>query len=188
MHSNSKETNVYWGEVVTPFFQNRKFYLAATEKGLCRVLWPSESLDDLQAWVNKMIPDANLEEGQHKVAEYVQQIKDYLHGKRKTFSLPLDMRGTAFRIKVWNALQQIPHGETRSYADIADAIGNSKALRAVGTANGANPIPIVVPCHRVIGKNKTLTGFGGGLENKKRLLNLEGYDDYIDKGHLRYQF
>jgi methylated-DNA-[protein]-cysteine S-methyltransferase len=187
LHSN-EYTNVYWGEVISPFFENQKFYLAATDKGLCRVLWPNESLDVLHKWVNKMIPDSHLIESQEKLRLYIHQISDYLKGNRTAFTLPLDMRGTNFRAQVWRALQQIPHGQTRSYADIAEAINNPKAVRAVGTANGANPIPIVVPCHRVIGKNRELTGFGGGLENKKRLLHLEGYDDYINKGHARYQF
>lgn len=188
MHSRSKITNIYWGEVISPFFQYHKFYLAATDKGLCRVLWPSESFEVLRTWVNKMIPDSCLIESQENLHMYIKQITDYLQGKRTAFTVPLDMHGTNFRIQVWRALQQIPHGQTRSYADIAEAIGNSKAVRAVGTANGANPIPIVVPCHRVIGKNRELTGFGGGLENKKRLLHLERNGDYIDKGHARYQF
>jgi methylated-DNA-[protein]-cysteine S-methyltransferase len=188
LNSKLNHANVYWAEVVSSFFQNQEFYIAATEYGLCRVLWPSESWGDLQIWVKKVIPDANLIEGKEYLEEYVQQMKEYLQGKRKTFTLPLDMRGTSFRVGVWKALQQIPYGQTKSYADIADAIDNPKAVRAVGTANGANPMPIVVPCHRVIGKNRELTGFGGGLENKKKLLHLEGYDDYIDKGHARYQF
>lgn len=188
MDSRSKNTNVYWGEIITPFFQNRPFYFAATDKGLCRILWPSDSFEDLCTWVDKMIPNPDLTKGQENLHIYINQITDYFQGKRTTFTLPLDMRGTNFRIQVWRALQQIPHGGTKSYVDIAEAIGNPKAVRAVGTANGANPIPIVVPCHRVIGKNRELTGFGGGLENKKKLLHLEGYDDYIDKGHAKYQF
>lgn len=101
------------------------------------------------------------------------QLREYFAGKRTTFDLPLSPRGTAFQLAVWNELQRIPYGQTRSYRDVALAIGKPEAIRAVGTANGANPIPIVVPCHRVIGSNGSLTGFGGGLKAKRFLLDLE---------------
>lgn len=101
------------------------------------------------------------------------QIEEYLEGKRKKFDLPLLMKGTTFQRKVWKALTTIPYGETRSYQEIAKQVGNQKAARAVGMANHNNPIIIVVPCHRVIGKNKKLVGFGAGLEVKEMLLNIE---------------
>ena len=101
------------------------------------------------------------------------QLKDYFEGKRQIFSIELDFGGTEFQNKVWNALLTIPFGETRSYGDIARQIGNPKSVRAVGAANGKNPVPIVVPCHRVIGASGKLVGFGGGLENKTLLLELE---------------
>lgn len=101
------------------------------------------------------------------------QLAAYFAGTRRTFDLPLHPEGTAFQKSVWRALSDIPYGETRSYADITRAIGRPSATRAVGAANGANPLPIVVPCHRVIGANGTLTGFGGGLETKRFLLALE---------------
>ncbi len=101
------------------------------------------------------------------------QLKEYFEGSRRTFDLALDPAGTAFQQAVWQALLAIPYGETRSYLDVAKAVGKPKAVRAVGSANGRNPLPIVVPCHRVIGSDGSLTGFGGGLENKKRLLALE---------------
>ncbi len=101
------------------------------------------------------------------------QLKEYFAGKRKCFELELRPEGTAFQLAVLDALQQIPYGETCSYSDIAERIGKPKAVRAVGTANGRNPIPIIIPCHRVIGSNGSLTGFGGGLETKRFLLNLE---------------
>jgi len=102
-----------------------------------------------------------------------QEIEEYLNGDRKSFSSPLDMRGTPFQIEVWNELLNIPYGETRSYGEIAAAVGRPRAARAVGAAIGANPLPIIVPCHRVIGKNGSLVGFGGGLRLKERLLLLE---------------
>ena len=101
------------------------------------------------------------------------QIFDYLAGKRKSFTLPLAVEGTEFQQSVWNALKMIPYGETRSYKEIAVKIGNPKACRAVGMANNKNPISIIIPCHRVIGANGNLIGYGGGLEIKAQLLELE---------------
>jgi len=104
------------------------------------------------------------------------QLRAYFAGELREFDLPLAPRGTQFQQRVWRALLTIPYGETRSYANIADAIGKPSACRAVGAANGANPIPIVIPCHRVIGSSGSLTGFGGGIDVKRRLLALEGAD------------
>jgi methylated-DNA-[protein]-cysteine S-methyltransferase len=103
----------------------------------------------------------------------MEQLSSYFAGELQTFDLLLAPQGTQFQKRVWKALLTIPYGETRSYAQIADAIGSPKAVRAVGAANGQNPIPIVIPCHRVIGSNGKLTGFGGGLPMKRRLLDLE---------------
>lgn len=102
-----------------------------------------------------------------------QQLTEYFQGERTVFDLQLAPQGTRFQLAVLKALQRIPYGETRSYGDIATAIGNPKAVRAVGAANGRNPLPIVIPCHRVIGSNGSLTGFGGGIETKRFLLDLE---------------
>jgi methylated-DNA-[protein]-cysteine S-methyltransferase len=104
-----------------------------------------------------------------------QQLQAYFAGQRRHFelALPLAPKGTAFQLKVWEALQAIPYGQVASYGDIAKAVGNPKAVRAVGGANARNPIPIIIPCHRVIGSDGSLTGFGGGLETKRRLLDLE---------------
>jgi methylated-DNA-[protein]-cysteine S-methyltransferase len=105
--------------------------------------------------------------------EAIRQLQAYFRGELKEFDLPLRMEGTEFQLRVWNALRAIPYGETISYAQLARRIGNPKAVRAVGLANGSNPIPIIVPCHRVIGSDGSLTGFGGGLSTKKMLLDLE---------------
>jgi methylated-DNA-[protein]-cysteine S-methyltransferase len=102
-----------------------------------------------------------------------EQLMAYFAGKLREFRLPLEMKGTDFQLRVWNLLLQIPYGETRNYGDLARALGAPAAVRAVGGANGANPVAIVVPCHRVIGANGTLTGYGGGLPLKRRLLDLE---------------
>lgn len=106
-------------------------------------------------------------------AQVKQQLAEYFAGERKMFDVALAPVGTEFQMSVWRALGDIPYGETASYADVAANIGNPKAVRAVGTANGSNPIAIIVPCHRVIGSDGSLTGFGGGLESKQFLLQLE---------------
>lgn len=109
------------------------------------------------------------------LVEIKNQLEEYFKGKRKNFSFPINFSGTAFQEQVWNELLNIPYGETRCYADIANAIENPKAVRAVGQANRKNPIPIVVPCHRVIGKDKSLTGYSGTRTDlKEKLLELEG--------------
>lgn len=102
-----------------------------------------------------------------------QQLLGYLDGQRKEFNLPLSAEGTEFQKTVWNALQEVPFGETRSYGEIAKTISNPKACRAVGMANNKNPIPIFIPCHRIIGSNGKLVGYAGGLDLKSRLLNIE---------------
>lgn len=104
-----------------------------------------------------------------------QQLTEYFAGKRKTFSLPLSPQGTAFQNKVWQQLCSVDYGKTASYLDIAKALGKPTASRAVGTANGKNPIAIIIPCHRIIGANGSLTGYAGGLERKSYLLNLESH-------------
>ncbi|MGP0098967.1 MAG: methylated-DNA--[protein]-cysteine S-methyltransferase [Terriglobales bacterium] len=105
---------------------------------------------------------------------YIRELDEYLAGKRREFSFPLDLRGTDFQLACWRALLAIPYGETRSYADIARAVGKPNAFRAVGMANNRNPIAIVVPCHRVIASDGNLCGYGGGLDLKRKLLELEG--------------
>ena len=105
--------------------------------------------------------------------EVIRQLEAYFGGALKDFNLPLSLEGTEFQLRVWRCLRTIPYGETISYGQLAQRIGKPKALRAVGLANGSNPIPIIIPCHRVIGSDGSLTGFGGGLPIKKKLLALE---------------
>ena len=105
--------------------------------------------------------------------DVVEQLQEYFAGTRTVFTVPITPVGTAFQQRVWTALRTIPYGETRSYGQLADAIGNRLAMRAVGAANGRNPISIIVPCHRVIGSDGRLVGYGGGLERKRFLLELE---------------
>ena len=102
------------------------------------------------------------------------QLKEYFIRTRKVFDIPLDLEGTDFQMKVWNEIKKIPYGKTQSYKYIAEKLGDAKSIRAVGRANGQNPIPIIIPCHRVIGSNGTLTGYAGGLDVKEKLLEIEG--------------
>lgn len=113
-------------------------------------------------------------ESKGKTSAYVREIQEYFAGRRREFSLPLDLRGTEFQKRCWRALLKIPYGETRSYAEIARKVGSPRAFRAVGMANHSNPVAIVVPCHRVIASDGTLGGYGGGLGTKRKLLRLEG--------------
>jgi len=119
------------------------------------------------------IPDGFKKAETPLIKKAASQLDEYFKGKRKVFDLPLSLNGTDFQIDVWKALQKIPFGETRSYGEIARVIRRPKAVRAVGMANNRNPIVIIVPCHRVIGHDGSLTGYGGGLELKQKLLELE---------------
>jgi methylated-DNA-[protein]-cysteine S-methyltransferase len=148
-----------------------KLKLVASDGGLVAILWENDSprrvrLSELVA--NDLHP---------VLINTERQLGEYFAGKRKTFSLALDMRGTRFQKDVWEALLAIPFGETRSYGQLALQLGNPRATRAVGAANGRNPLSIIVPCHRVIGSSGKLTGFAGGLDVKAHLLGLEKPDD-----------
>ncbi len=149
-------------------------YIAATDKGLCYVGSQNEPIDELKKWVKKKFKTGNLIENDENLSTYVSELKDYVDGNKKEFTSNFDLRGTPFQIDVWNALCSIPYGETKCYSDIAKKIGNPKAVRAVGTAIGSNPIAVIIPCHRVLGKDGSLTGYSGGLPVKEKLLQLEG--------------
>jgi len=122
---------------------------------------------------NKKIPEDYEKQETPLIKKTAGQLDEYFNGKRKVFDLHLALHGTDFQIKVWNALRTIPYGETISYGQLAAMTGNPKACRAVGMANNRNPVPVIVPCHRVIGSNGSLTGYAGGLELKQNLLELE---------------
>jgi methylated-DNA-[protein]-cysteine S-methyltransferase len=141
--------------------------LIASDRGLAAILWENDD-------PNRVRLSPRVEDRDHPVLiEAEQQLAEYFAGTRQAFDLPLDFKGTDFQKQVWAQLLAIPFGETRSYADIARAIDHPNAYRAVGAANGKNPISIVAPCHRVIGTNGALTGFAGGIEAKRQLLGLE---------------
>ncbi|MGH8279941.1 MAG: methylated-DNA--[protein]-cysteine S-methyltransferase [Gammaproteobacteria bacterium] len=139
--------------------------LAGDESGLRHI--------DFQEGPHPAKPGPDWRENAKPLRAAIQELKEYFAGERKSFDLPLAPEGTEFQLKVWRLLQRIPYGGTWSYGQLARRVGNPKAARAVGAANGQNPLPIVVPCHRVIGANGSLTGFGGGLDIKQQLLELE---------------
>jgi len=141
--------------------------IIASDKGIVALLWQDDKPGRVQISSGLQKNDDNL------LLDAERQLSEYFAGQRKRFDLPLDFSGTAFQKSVWEALLTIPYGETRSYGEIASRIGNEKAVRAVGAANGKNPISIIAPCHRVIGASGAMTGFAGGLKNKRFLLDLE---------------
>jgi methylated-DNA-[protein]-cysteine S-methyltransferase len=141
--------------------------LVASDKGLVAILWENDNPRRVR------LSEAVRDERHPVLVETERQLSEYFAGRRKAFSLALDVRGTDFQKGVWEALLAIPFGETRSYGQLAKQLGNPRATRAVGAANGRNPVSIVVPCHRVIGSSGKLTGFAGGLDAKAHLLELE---------------
>ena len=159
---------VYYTHEETPIGRIR---LRACDRGLIALdhINQQEPLDE--EWV--------MDESHPILVQAISELSEYFEGKRKTFETPLAPRGTGFQLEVWQALQAIPYAETASYSDIADEINNPKAVRAVGSANGKNPLSIFIPCHRIVGKNGSLTGYAGGLDNKSILLKIE--QKYGDK-------
>ena len=142
--------------------------LVATDEGLRAVSWRGDE-------TSVKLPDDMVEDPDHPVLrQAAHQLGEYFEGDRTSFDVPLDLRGTPFQEAAWRALGDIPYGSTRSYGEQAALIGRPKAVRAIGQANGRNPVPIVLPCHRVIGADGSLTGFGGGLDLKTQLLQHEG--------------
>lgn len=160
---------VHWHEVDTPV---GPLLLAGHAEGLTRVHFQAgpQPLGPRAAWVRD--PAA--------FAPVVAQLQEYFAGTRQVFRLRLAPSGTAFQLAVWQALREIPYGQTTAYGELARRLGHANAARAVGLANGANPLPIIVPCHRVIGANGALTGFGGGLSIKRALLAREGAACVVD--------
>ena len=147
-----------------------RYVLVTSDKGIVCLEPEEHAVSRISRWKEEGV---SMKEGSGLGNRAVRELRAYFAGRLKKFTLPLDLRGTPFQKSVWEALLAIPYGETRSYSDIAQAVGKPAAVRAVGLANGANPVSIVVPCHRVIGKSGDLVGYGGGLERKRALLELE---------------
>lgn len=164
---------LYWGSV--PSAQG-VCTVIATERGVCWTGTPRTGWEYGLAWLERRLSVARVVENAEvePLHQALDQLRRYFAGERVQFSCPLDLRGTAFQVAVWEELYRIPYGQTRTYAQLASAIGRPKAVRAVGAANGANPVAVIVPCHRVIGSDGALTGYGGGLPMKEWLLTLEG--------------
>ncbi len=162
------------GRIYYSFFDSpllKRVFVASTEKGVCMVDFLKSEKVFLKR-LGERFPGMIIRDDR-KNKEVLSQLEKYLKGQLMHFDSPLDMRGTSFERKVWSALAKIPYGKTRSYKDIAQAIGHPKAFRAVGNANGRNSLPLIIPCHRVIESNGGLGGFGHGLKVKKQLLNFE---------------
>ena len=156
-----------------------EMFAASTDRGLAYLELPHASGRGFQGWLLRELPEAETHEAYRPNRLAAAQVLEFLAGKRKRFDLALDLRATEFQRAVYDALLRIPYGETRTYADIAREIGSPRALRAVGAANGANPIPLVIPCHRVVRTGGHLGGYGGGLPLKRRLLAMEKRGDLL---------
>jgi methylated-DNA-[protein]-cysteine S-methyltransferase len=175
------EQELYWTQASC---EGWRLYLAATSSGLCYVGSPNKPWEELADWAAKRYPGSALIQDERSLQPYAAALCEYLRGERASFTLRLDLRGTPFQLAVWEALGQIPFGQTRTYSEIAAQMQKPAAVRAVGTAIGANPVLIVVPCHRVIGKRGALTGYRGGLETKEALLRLEQTGTRAERGSL----
>lgn len=149
-------------------------WLISTQAGLCRVGLPGESRSLMEAWLARHFGPEKPQENPDMLMPVVAQLREYFSRLRHRFDLPLDLRGTPFQRRVWEELLSVPYGQTVSYGELARRIGKPEAVRAVGQAVGANPVPIIVPCHRVVGADGSLVGYGSGLEVKEALLRLEG--------------
>jgi methylated-DNA-[protein]-cysteine S-methyltransferase len=165
MESEGSFMNLWYKFVASPI---GKLQLVASDDGLVAILWENDNPRRVR--LSELVENPD-----HPVLVRTEkELGEYFAGKRDAFTIPLDMRGTHFQKQVWEALLGIPFGETRTYGQLAHQLGKPKATRAVGAANGRNPLAILVPCHRVIGFSGKLTGFAGGLEAKAHLLRLEG--------------
>jgi O-6-methylguanine DNA methyltransferase len=159
------------GTIDTPI---GRFGAAFSPAGLGQLAAPRQPFAACEAWVRRWLPDAPVLDESPWLEQLSIELNAYFAGALRTFSIPLDLRGTPFQQDVWRTLQTIPYGEVWSYTQLAHAIGRPKAVRAVGAANALNPVAILVPCHRLIGSDGALRGYAGGLELKQQLLQLEG--------------
>ncbi|BBH18830.1 methylated-DNA--protein-cysteine methyltransferase, inducible [Paenibacillus baekrokdamisoli] len=175
----NKTNSLYW-TLLTHADWN--IHIASTSKGLCYVGSHNQPFSELTDWAQARFPDPIWIRDDEKLKPYTEELTEYLQHTREIFTLPFDIHGTPFQEAVWQALCDIPYGQTKSYSDIANLIHKPAAVRAVGTAIGANPILITIPCHRVIGKNGALTGYRGGIDMKTNLLQLERSGSLIAGG------
>ncbi|KQL48748.1 cysteine methyltransferase [Brevibacillus choshinensis] len=179
---NEKKRELYWTWLS---YEGWNLYMAATSRGLCFVGSQDQPWDELAQWASQRFPGSTLVRDDERLQPYVAPLIEYLRGERESFDIALDVHGTPFQLAVWEALCQIPFGQTRTYSEIATQIQRPAAVRAVGAAIGANPVLIAVPCHRVIGKNGALTGYRGGMEMKEVLLQIEQVETRAQRRPLR---
>ncbi|CAM3059114.1 Methylated-DNA--protein-cysteine methyltransferase [Paenibacillus sediminis] len=164
---------IWYEEMETPI---GLLTVCATSVGLCHIEFGSyaDNLPVLELWAKRWFREVHFIRSAERLEKVMGQLNQYFAGELLHFDIPLDMQGTPFQLKVWEALRTIPYGEIRSYKQLAETIGKPKAVRAVGGANNRNPLPIIIPCHRVIGVNGQLVGYAGGLQVKEKLLEIEG--------------
>lgn len=168
-----RSANMFYSDMETPIGH---LTLVCTKKGLCRIDFDygDSALQNIRRWSSRFFLKNEMQRDDIALQGIKDQLNEYFQGERLQFDCELDFLGTSFQKLVWNELITIPYGEVRSYKQVAQAIGSPKAVRAIGGANNKNNIPIVVPCHRVVGSNGALVGYGGGLHIKEKLLSIEG--------------
>jgi O-6-methylguanine DNA methyltransferase len=167
------EENLYTASLDTPV---GRLFMASSDRGLVRILLPDQKMTDSIERLHKLYPDARFFDNPEKNIDPLRQIEEFFETTRRAFSLQLDLRGTPFQKRVWEAVSRVPYGSFTTYGAIARTLGKPAASRAVGLANKENPLPIVVPCHRIVGAAGQMTGFGGGIWMKEELLRREGVD------------
>ncbi len=149
-------------------------YIASTDKGVCKISVPRQTKRDFLGWLRENFDDNEVADNKSHNKEIIDQLNRYFNGKLAKFTCATDMRGTPFQLRVWKELLKISYGTTISYKQLAKRLGTSRGFQAIGRANAANPIPIIVPCHRVLGTDGTLIGYASGVKTKEFLLKLEG--------------
>ncbi len=167
-----RETN----RVYCTSFDSRigRIYVASTEEGVCKISVPKESRKDFFAWLKEHFDLDAVIDNRSRNKDIIDQLARYFNGKLAKFTCPIDLKGTPFQVRVWKELQKIPYGSTITYKHLARRVAAPKAFQAVGRANGQNPLPIIIPCHRVLGTNGALVGYSCGVKTKEFLLRLEG--------------
>ncbi len=174
--SAQSENEVAVQKVYCTSFDSRigHIYVASTDKGVCKVSVPKESRKDFFQWLERQFdPDAVVDNKSHN-KEAIDQLVRYFNGKLAKFTCPLDLIGTPFQVRLWKELNRIPYGTTVSYGQLAKRVGVPKGFQAAGRAIAANPVPVIVPCHRVLGSDGSLVGYSAGIKTKEFLLRLEG--------------
>ncbi len=149
-------------------------YVASTDSGVCKISLPRQSKREFLRWLRENFEDNEVVDNKSKNREVIDQLSRYFNGRLAKFTVPVDLHGTPFQIRVWKELTKIAYGTTISYKQLAKRIGTSRGYQAIGRANASNPVPIIVPCHRVLGANGSLVGYSSGIKTKEFLLRLEG--------------